>query len=123
MKKDTRIKGCPNEQCEMHIERKKQDSANDYCPKCGAKLTYVCAKCFREIEDTPEKYKICLSCYKKAKEKKQRKINQAKHVAGKAKKIVAPAAIVVLDKAAKKGGAIGIGAQVAEEVAKAVLKN
>lgn len=67
--KDKRAKGCPTENCVMHTEKVKQSADNDFCPKCGAKLVYVCKKCFRQIEDIDPKHQICELCEAKAEEK------------------------------------------------------
>lgn len=62
MSKDKRKKGCPNTICEMHENKVKQKKENDYCPKCGAKLIYVCSKCFKEIQDIDTNHHICKKC-------------------------------------------------------------
>ena len=79
---DRRKKGCPNENCEMHKKKKMQTLENDYCPKCGTKLVYVCMKCFKQIEDNGPKHRICSLCDAKEEEKKQKMINGIKYVGG-----------------------------------------
>ena len=83
MAKDKRVKGCPNEACEMHTKKKKQPAENDYCPKCGAKLIFVCEKCFCEIEDIDSKHKLCLRCEAEASEKKEKMKEDVKNMGSK----------------------------------------
>lgn len=83
MAKDKRIKGCSNENCEMHIDKKKMSVDDSFCPKCGSKLMYVCSKCFKEIEDNGPEHKLCLSCEAEAEAKKEKIKDTAKAAAGK----------------------------------------
>ena len=53
-KKDKRIKGCPDPGCERHVEHYKYKAGDQFCTLCGARLVYVCAKCFEEIEDSED---------------------------------------------------------------------
>lgn len=99
--KDKRVKGCPNVNCEMHKNKKQQDNKNDYCPKCGTKLVYVCKKCFKEIEDNGPSHTICSLCEAKEEEKKQKMADDLKNVGTVA--LSAGAGIVALaSKAGKK---------------------
>lgn len=91
MSKDRRIKGCPNESCVMHSNKKKYEADNDYCPKCGTKLIYVCSKCFTEIEDIDENHRKCKRCEAEADVKKEKAKELGKNVAG---KVVAAGATV-----------------------------
>ncbi len=70
MAADKRKKACPNEECERHQKKIMLKATEEFCPKCGTKLIYVCAKCFREIEDIDPKHKICSLCEAKEQEKK-----------------------------------------------------
>ena len=94
MAADKRKKGCPNEECERHQKKIKLKATEEYCPKCGAKLIFVCAKCFREIEDLDPKHRICKLCEAKKDEKRAEVVNKAKKggqkVAAKAVEIAAP---------------------------------
>jgi DNA-directed RNA polymerase subunit RPC12/RpoP len=81
--KDKRVKGCPNDLCSMHINRKKQPVDNNYCPKCASKLIFVCEKCFTEIEDIDYSYKKCKRCEAEVNEKKKKANDSVKNVAGK----------------------------------------
>ena len=60
-KKDKRIKGCPNVTCPEFQAKAKYEADDNYCKKCGTPLTFVCAKCFRKIEDV-EGQRLCPDC-------------------------------------------------------------
>ena len=83
MATDRRKKGCPNESCERHQKKIMLKATEEYCPKCGTKLIYVCSKCFREIEDIDPKHRICSLCEAEGQEKKDAAAGKAKN-AGKA---------------------------------------
>ena len=128
MVSDKRKKGCPNESCEMHKKKVMQKSEIDYCSKCGAKLIYVCSKCFKEIEDIDKKHRICCFCEANLEEKRSNRIEKVKVGAGKAGKVVvsvvSPIVLGVVGKVIKDGQkeAINAGVKTVESVAKAVLK-
>lgn len=127
---DRRKKGCPNESCILYTKKVKQSAENDFCPKCGTKLIYVCAhaKCFDEIEDLGPKHRICSSCEIEIQEKKQKVADGAKNVVGKAGKAVvavaAPVVVGVAGKVVKDGqkGAINAGVKAVEGVVKNIIK-
>ncbi len=132
---DKRKKGCPNEKCEMHKKKKFQSLENDYCPKCGTKLVFVCTKCFRQIEDIDYKHRICNLCEAKEEEKKQNVINGIKKAKGAAVGIggiigtalLIPAKDVVFDAGKKvfddnKNVIIENGAKIIENGINKVLK-
>ncbi len=100
MSKDRRVKGCPNEKCVMHLDKKKLDSDNEFCPKCGTKLIYVCARCFTEIEDLGTSHRKCRHCEAEAEAKKEK----AKELGKKAIAKAGAAGVTV-------GGAIVAGMQ------------
>ena len=83
MATDKRKKGCPNENCERHRNKIMLKATEEYCPKCGTKLIFVCAKCFREIEDIDSNHRICSLCEVERQEKKEAAAEKAKK-AGKA---------------------------------------
>jgi len=60
--KDKRIKGCPDPGCERHNEHYKYKPTDRFCTLCGSQLVYVCAKCFKEIEDTEDHRRYCEDC-------------------------------------------------------------
>lgn len=47
-----RVKGCLNRNCSEYKKRYFK-STDDYCNKCGAKLSYVCKQkgCFKQLPD------------------------------------------------------------------------
>ena len=53
------FKGCTNSDCKAYkkIHYKKEDQ---FCVKCGQKLSFVCAECWKRMEKDKEKY--CISC-------------------------------------------------------------
>ena len=100
--KDTRIKGCPNVNCECNKAKKQYKSDDMYCVKCGTKLVFACKKCFSKIEDRGPKHKICAACEAKKEDKVQRVLDVGE---GAAKMV---------------GGAIvGVGVKAAAEFVKA----
>lgn len=118
---DRRKKGCPNEQCVQHINKVKHESEIDYCPKCGTKLIFVCAKCFCQIEDIDPKHRICLRCKTEAEEKRAHNIDKGKDIAKKyvaAPLLTVGAGIV----AVVQKDAIKKGVTVVKDVAKTVMK-
>ncbi len=100
MSKDRRVKGCPNEECVMHLDKKKMDSDNEFCPKCGTKLIYVCTRCFTEIENLGTKHRKCKRCEAEADAKKEKAKDLAKNAVAK----VGAAGVAV-------GGAVVAGMQ------------
>lgn len=124
MATDRRKKGCPNEACERHQNKIMLKASEEFCPKCGTRLIFVCSKCFNEIEDIDSKHKICKLCEAKEQEKKDKAVGGVK----KAGKGVAALAVPVIGGIAgglvKKGqeGAINEGVKFAEKAVKAVLK-
>ena len=50
MSKDRRVKGCPNEKCVMHLDKKKLDSDNEFCPKCGTEQPEIKEEPAKEVE-------------------------------------------------------------------------
>ena len=61
-KKDKRIKGCPDPGCERHTGHYKYKADDRFCTLCGSQLVFVCAKCFKEIEDTEDHRRYCEDC-------------------------------------------------------------
>lgn len=128
MPKDKRKKGCPNKNCEMHANGKFQTVENDFCPKCGAELVFVCSKCFTEIEDKGAAHRICKGCEAKADQKKEEVKDAIVEVGG---KIIAGGAALAMyagHSFTKGGGKIiakhaeEIGKVAAEKAIKVVLR-
>ena len=121
MEKDKRTKGCPNESCAMHADKKKQSADNEYCPKCGSKLILVCEKCFTEIEDIDYNHKRCKRGEAEAIEKKEKAKETAKNIGG---KVVAVGASIVSSAAAAMQTEAGKqAANAGKKVVKEAVKN
>jgi len=124
MAKDRRTKGCPNETCPMHKEKKKQSAEYEYCPKCGSRLIYVCEKCFAEIEDIDYSHKKCKRCEAEAVEKKEKAKDAVKNAAGKAGAagvaVVGAAAAGIQKEGVKQAAAAG--SKVVKEAIKVIPK-
>lgn len=124
MAKNRRAKGCPNETCPMHKEKKKQSAEYEYCPKCGTRLIYVCEKCFAEIEDIDYSHKKCKRCEAEAAEKKEKAKDAVKNVAGKAGAagvaVVGAAAAGIQKEGVKQAAAAG--SKVVKEAIKVIPK-
>ena len=87
----------------MSIKKVKQTAENDFCPKCGTKLIFVCAKCFDEIEDRDIKHRICKKCEIEAEEKAAKRKQQAKKIAGKGAKALGAVAMIGISAFSKEG--------------------
>ena len=86
------FKGCTNTDC---IEYKKTHYKKDdqYCPKCGKPLSFVCAECWKPLEDGSEKY--CISCKAKKEQKRAEQRDAVKKVGLGVGKAVTTVGIVV----------------------------
>ena len=122
-----RVKGCPNEQCENHIHQVKQYEGDEYCPKCGSRLVYVCANCFQEIENQEDVHRFCNWCEAAGVGKRVRRRDSAKNMAIKAggialKYIITPVGIGLLEVAVSKGqkGAVKVGTKLIDKAIDAV---
>ena len=62
------FKGCVNNRCKAYKKEHYKDSF-DHCPVCGEKLEYVCADCWKVMDDNSEKY--CASCKAKREQKRE----------------------------------------------------
>ena len=124
MTTDKRKKGCPNEDCERHQKKIMLKATEEFCPKCGAKLIFVCAKCFREIDDIDEKHKICSLCEAEAQEKKDAAADKAKKAGKAVAGVITPIIVGVAGKVIKDGqkGAINKGVKAVEQVAQEIIK-
>lgn len=124
MLKDKRAKGCPNEKCSMHKEKKKQGAENEYCPKCGTRLIYVCSKCFTEIEDIGPSHKKCRRCEIEAAEKKKKALDNTKKAATKAGAVAVAIGGPIVANIAKGGKqeAVKTGSKIVKEVVNKIPK-
>lgn len=124
MSKDRRSKGCPNEKCAMHVDKKKLTSDNNFCPKCGAALIYVCSKCFTEIEDLGESHRICKLCAAEIEARKEKAKETVKNVAAKVGATGVAVVTTVVAAAEKEGlkRAADVGAEAVKKAAEVVPK-
>lgn len=69
------FKGCTNLDCKAYkkIHYKKEDQ---FCVKCGQPLSFVCAECWKPMEEDKEKY--CISCLAEKEQKKAQAMDKAK---------------------------------------------
>ena len=98
---DGRKKGCPNEECERHQKKIKMKATDEFCPKCGTRLVYVCSKCFTEIENIDPKHKICKLCEAKEQQLKNNVAKKAKAAGGVAAAGVGAVAVKAYKKVTK----------------------
>ena len=103
-KKDRRIKGCPNIDCDRHNSKYKYKSSDKYCTLCGSELIYVCAECYKEIEDAPDMHRYCENC-KAEKKQDGGKIPHAFKELGRGTKDIAEKSTAAIGDAAGKGAA------------------
>ena len=77
------FKGCVNPEC-VAYKKKHYKNEDDYCTKCGEKLYYVCADCWKQLESNKERY--CITCKAIRDDKKDQRtektIEAAKKVGG-----------------------------------------
>ena len=121
---DKRSKGCPNISCEEYKKKVKHKADDAFCPKCGTRLIFVCAKCFKEIEDLDDKHRVCRGCEADALEKKE-KVKDGAVKAGKAAVGLASTVVVGVATNLKSEGtktAVAKGTNLAKNAAKAILK-
>ena len=108
----------------MHNEKKKQPAENEYCPKCGSRLIFVCEKCFAEIEDIDYSHRKCKRCEAEAAEKKEKVKDAVKNAAGKAGAagvaVVGAAAAGIQKEGVKQAAAAG--SKVVKEAIKVIPK-
>ncbi len=116
------FKGCTNEDCKAYkkIHYKEND---EFCLKCGQPLNYVCADCWKTLEDNKNKY--CISCKTKREQDRAQTWDKVKNTGGKVVPGVGAVAIGIkqLSKDTKtiQNGVKELG-KVANAVAKAVAK-
>lgn len=62
LRKDKRIKQCPNEGCGRNQKKFHFASDDIYCTECKCGLVFACAKCGRKIEDEGPAHRLCELC-------------------------------------------------------------
>lgn len=94
------FKGCTNPDCKAYkkIHYKKADA---FCLKCGNPLSFVCAECWKPMEDGKERY--CISCAAEKEQHRAEGWDTVKKVGGAvgAAVLAVPAVIKNSDKLAK----------------------
>lgn len=75
-----RVKGCLNRNC-TEYKKTYYKECDEYCVKCGSKLSYVCKhpKCFKQIPDN-EKETCCPVHIAERKDRKEKHGNTLKKV-------------------------------------------
>lgn len=88
------FKGCTNPNCKAYkkIHYKKEDQ---FCVKCGQKLEFVCAECWKPMEEDKEKY--CISCMAEKEQKRAQIADKAKKNGVKVLSFVAVVANVAME--------------------------
>lgn len=111
------FKGCTNIECIAYKKThyKKEDK---YCPKCGKPLSFVCAECWKPLEDGSEKY--CISCKAKKEQKRAEQMGAVKKVGAGVVGVVGAVGPVIANAANKKNGKLILNA--AGKVLKVVKK-
>lgn len=71
-------KGCINENCVAYQKKTLFKDDDEFCPKCGQPLTYVCHKCHKYIPD--DLSKLCPNCEAERKDKKDKMQNNGKKI-------------------------------------------
>ena len=74
------VKGCINENCIARQKQTRYKTTDEFCSKCGNKLSYVCADCFKQLPDDSQKY--CITCAAKRNDKKDAAKNAAAKIGG-----------------------------------------
>lgn len=69
------FKGCVNPECAVY-KKKHYKNEDDYCTKCGEKLYYVCADCWKQLDTNKEKY--CITCKAIRDDKKDQRAEKTK---------------------------------------------
>lgn len=65
------FKGCVNEECSAYKKVRYKD-VDAYCSKCGNQIYYVCADCWKQLENN--KSRFCTSCEMIRKDKRDQRI-------------------------------------------------
>lgn len=77
-----KAKGCTNKLCIANQKETTFKEENDYCPKCGNKLQYVCKKCHTQLPGDSVTDKYCVRCIAKKKDQKDDAVKLASGLGG-----------------------------------------
>ena len=112
------FKGCTNPDCKAYkkIHYKKADA---FCLKCGNQLSFVCAECWKPMEDGKAKY--CISCAAEKEQHRAETWDTVKKVGGGAAAAVG-AVVVAVPKMLKDSDKLAKDAKKAADAAAEVIK-
>lgn len=112
------FKGCINTDCKAYkkIHYKKDD---EFCLKCGNQLSFVCAECWKPMENGKKKY--CISCAALKEQKRAANWTAVKNGGGKAVAVVSTATVTVTQ-VAKNADKIVEGVKTVAGAAKKIAK-
>ena len=96
------FKGCTNPECKVYkkVHYKKND---EYCLKCGKPLSFVCAECWKPMEEGKDKY--CVSCSAKKEQNRAQKVATVKKYGSQAV-VLAGTAVVSIPRVIKNSDKI-----------------
>lgn len=83
------FKGCVNQDC-IAFTKKHYKDEDEYCTRCGEKLRYVCADCWKALESNKVRY--CIPCKALRDDKKDQRTEKIKENTKKAGVILASVA-------------------------------
>ena len=81
------VKGCVNEDCVACRKKTHFKKTDDFCPKCGKPLFFVCADCHTQL---PGDKKYCIVCVAEQKDKRDKRMAIVKKVRDGALFLVGP---------------------------------
>lgn len=71
------IKGCTNPECKECKKRIHFKEDDEFCSKCGNPLSFVCADCWKAMDNNSER--LCMSCKALRDDKRDKAIENAKN--------------------------------------------
>lgn len=99
------IKGCMNEGCIAHKKKLNYSATDDFCPKCGNPLSFVCKDCRMELDGSCS---ICERCAARRKDKREQLGKEVAAKMAKGAKAVGKGAVSAGKKAANVAESIAI---------------
>ena len=112
------FKGCTNFECIAYkkVHYKKDDV---FCLKCGSQLSFVCADCWKPIEDGKAKY--CISCAAEKEQHRAEKWDAVKTGGGRVIAVTGTT-VVAISKLVKDSDKLAKDAKKAADTAAQVIK-
>ena len=123
-----RVKGCPNEKCELHVKKKRQKPGREVCPLCGTALVEVCRDCFKPFAEGDCTTILCLDCLERSEAKRQERRARLLHSAEKAEDamidIAVPVALGAAEVLISRGGkgVVMVGKRMADTAARTLVR-